>query len=294
MNDTKIIDFQKKFMEDFISWSNRHPEIAQDEDKLEIAAQRAKSKWYATEKSWLNGISPNEYFFNINDAGMYITLFISYIEEGRYIPEPLLDCIIDSADDTYSLLINIMNIDSTDDLSQDVFTEVRAKIVALIEEMRMPHPYSRYITIILQAQEQSELTESIATAFIDADDVEFIRSMLLSAYELTSGYSRLFFLDILSSFPDDDSKVADILLKELACDNIELSTVAKYEAAIMDERAVPLLREYLEDASIDYYTYSQLRYALEAITGDLIEEKDFSGDINYDKIAGLKEEDIFG
>ncbi len=296
MNQEKmeIIDFHGKFTRDFIAWSNKHPEISGDEDKLEIAAERAREKWYNSNKSWLNGATPNEYFHFIKDAAAYVTLFIRYIEEGLHLPEPLMDCIVEGGEDIYNILLGIIELDDNDSITPEAFDEVRAEIIAIIEEMRMPHPYSRYLTLLLRQSDQSELSEALAAAFTDAEDTEYVRELLLSVYDITSGYTRLLLLDILCSMPDDDGKTADILLKELACDNLELAVVAGYEAAIMDERALPLLRQYIEDTSIDYYTYSELRYAIEAITGELIDEKDFTGDDDYDKIAGLREEDIFG
>lgn len=297
MNNTDIIDFQSRFIKDFISWSKKHPEIAKDDEKLKEAAFLAQAKWYDGKKSWLNGLSPNEYFFNINDAKVYVSLLIKYIEDDISIPDPLMECLVASKDEVYNLLLNILNIENSDDITPDALSDVRAQIISIIEEMCKEHPYSRYIELLLEIIEPCKLSEAISSALESAKDIEHIKGLLYSAYIKSSGYSKMLVLDLLCSLPDDDLKTADIVLSELELGSkseVELGVLAGYEATLMDERSLPLLKAYIEDPSIDYFTYTQLRYALEAITGELIDEKDFSGDADYDKIASLKEDDIFG
>ncbi len=296
MKNNDIIDFQEKFTKDFIAWSNKHPELAEDEQALLDAAVKAQIKWYAAKKNWLNGISPNEYFYNINDAKTYVSLLIKYIENDIYIPDPLIECLTEGDDETYNLFINILDTDSSADIEDDNLNELKARIIELITEMRRDHPYSRYISILLSINEPGRLLEAVSCALEEAPNQKYIKELLLNAYPVSEGFSRMAVLDILTALPDDDMKTADLVLAELTRLNgdIELGVLSCYEATLKDERALSLLKEYISADGIDYFTYSQLRYAIEAITGEELPEKDFSGDSDYDKIANLKEDEIFG
>lgn len=295
MNNMDIIDFQSRFTKDFISWSNKHPEIAKDEEKLKQAALLAQAKWYAGSKKWLDGLSPNEYFYHIGEAKIYVSMFVKYIEEDIYIPDPLIECLIDGGDEVYNILINIINIENSKDITPDALSDVRAEIISIIEEMQRDHPYSRYISLMLEIEEPCKLSEAISYALESAEEIDYVKELLYSAYPISSNYAKMLVLDLLCSMPDEDERTADLVLAELnANSDVELGILAGYEAILMDERSLPLLKAYIEDPDIDYFTYTQLRYAIEAITGDLMDEKDFSGDADYEKIANLKEEDIFG
>lgn len=288
------IDFNARFMRDFIAWVNKHPELEEDDDKLEAAAARARAKWFAAKKSWLNGISPNEYFFEIDDAAKLISLLISYIEHDMDIPEPLIDCIIDKGDDAYSLMIDIINLDDTGDISPDALEDVRTYFIDLIEEMQRDHPYSRYVTLLLKITEPGDLSETIMRIFHSAPNTRYIRDLLFGAYPLADEYPAMIILDILTDLPDEDGRTSDLLLAAYTGGQIDLDYFATLEQSVGDERALPLLREHLDDADIDYFTYSEIRYAIEAITGELILEREFPGDKDYEKIANLKEDEIFG
>lgn len=295
MSEAKdIIDFNARFTRDFIAWSNKHPEVAKDEDKLELAAARARAKWFSSAKSWLGGVSPNEYFYEIDDAGKYVSLLIRYIEEDMVVPDPLLECVIDGGDDVYNLLVGVINIDDGGDIPADSLNTVRAYFIDIIEEMQRDHPYSRYITLLLGLTEACELSEALCRAFEGAPHTDYIKDLLYGAYPLAEGFSAALILDILTGLPDEDGRTADLVLAELSANKLELGLLAGYESTLMDERALPLLRQHLDDTDIDYFTYTQLRYAVEAITGELVEEKDFSGDADYEKIANLQEDEIFG
>ena len=56
---------------------------------------------------------------------------------------------------------------------------------------------------------------------------------------------------------------------------------ASYLAAYGDERALPVLLEKIEDRSIGFVEFQELKYAIEALGGEYNEERDFSADKDY-------------
>ena len=61
----------------------------------------------------------------------------------------------------------------------------------------------------------------------------------------------------------------------------DCSLQAGYLAAYGDERALPLLLRRIEDRSIGFVEFQELKYAIEALGGEYNEPRDFSGDKDY-------------
>ena len=58
-----------------------------------------------------------------------------------------------------------------------------------------------------------------------------------------------------------------------------------------DEGALDSLRRAIADDGIQYYEFRELRNAIEAISGQEVPERDFSGDELYDYLASGQGED---
>ena len=56
---------------------------------------------------------------------------------------------------------------------------------------------------------------------------------------------------------------------------------ASYLAAYGDERALPHLLRKIEDKSIGFVEFQELKYAIEALGGEYDEPRDFSDDKDY-------------
>ena len=56
---------------------------------------------------------------------------------------------------------------------------------------------------------------------------------------------------------------------------------ASYLAAYGDERALPYLMERIEDRTIGFVEFQELKYAIEALGGEYKEPRDFSEDKDY-------------
>ena len=56
---------------------------------------------------------------------------------------------------------------------------------------------------------------------------------------------------------------------------------ASYLAAYGDERALPHLLERIEDRTIGFVEFQELKYASEALGGEYDEPRDFSDDKDY-------------
>ena len=94
------------------------------------------------------------------------------------------------------------------------------------------------------------------------------------------GIATEYMLEILSRVKEREEAIFDLLLKEFrAFDNV--ATRAGYLAAYGDERALPYLLERIEDRTIGFVEFQELKYAIEALGGEYNEPRDFSDDKDY-------------
>lgn len=290
---SEIIDFSSRFTADYIAWCQKHPDISSDDEKMEDIFPKQYEKWYTSPKKWLNGKTPIEYFEEINDAQIYASMFVSYIEMEMDVPEPLIDCMINMKRDIFPILRNILFVDASDEISNDALSNVRAKIVSLIDEMQLEHPYGRYISLLIdKAQPDDDLTETLCLALEETDKPVEVRKALLDVYPMCDGTAKECVLDLLCGFDDNDGTVCSILIEEFKRDDISLGYTAELAGKLGDERLLPYLKNAFDDISNDYMTYTSLKYAIERITGDELENKDFTGDPDYDLLTHIADEEI--
>ena len=82
----------------------------------------------------------------------------------------------------------------------------------------------------------------------------------------------------------------EILLEEFSAPEADLAFLAECLGRLGDEGALDSLRAAIADDSIEYYEFRELRNAIEAIGGEEIPDRDFSGDALYDYLATAQEE----
>lgn len=111
-----------------------------------------------------------------------------------------------------------------------------------------------------------------------ADDA---KDRALTLYE--SGVERERMLEIISRCKTRDDRIFDILLREFRTGD-EVPMHASYLAAYGDERALPVLLEYIDRDDINYLEFQEVKYAIEALGGEYTRPRDFSEDKYYQEI----------
>ena len=76
------------------------------------------------------------------------------------------------------------------------------------------------------------------------------------------------------------------MLNEFLDSEDKVPVRAGYLASYGDERALPYLMRKIEDRSIGFVTFQELKYAIEALGGEYNEPRDFSSDKDYIAIEG--------
>ena len=90
-------------------------------------------------------------------------------------------------------------------------------------------------------------------------------------------------LEILSRCKQRDDRVFDILMNAFRTGD-EVPMHASYLAAYGDERALPVLLDYIDRDDINFLEFRELKYAIEALGGEYTKPRDFTNDPYYQEI----------
>ena len=137
-----------------------------------------------------------------------------------------------------------------------------------------------YLDILLKTEDE-ELKDT-ATEYLKGN-ADAVKERVLTLYR--EGVEREYMLEILSRCKQKDDEVFEILLNEFRTAPDDIPMHASYLASYGDERALPLLLDYIDRDETNYLEYQELKYAIEALGGEYNKVRDFSADPYFQEIA---------
>ena len=247
------------------------------DEKLTQYMEENKNKY--TEKQWENvipklyrkfgdthiaklGCTPKEYYAKMTDAELTETLSAHLTSD---VPVPEFLCAeIENRGEIERLLPLL---ESEDEV-------VATYAVNLIGDDEAA--YEAYFRILSENRFGEELRNDIIEVFkFHADKVKEGVFAMIQAQGLQE-----YMLEILSRVKECDDRIYDLLVSAFRTGE-DLSMRASYLAAYGDERALPMLLDRIEDRSLGFVDFQELKYAIEALGGEYEEARDFSGDKDY-------------
>ena len=138
--------------------------------------------------------------------------------------------------------------------------------------------FEKYFTILTQSRLDEDIRSDVTDIFrLHADEV---KDLVYATYQ--QGIATGYMLEILSRVKARDEAVYEVLIKAfLAAEDAQSALCAGYLAAYGDERALPHLLRRIEDRSIGFVEFQELKYAIEALGGEYNEPRDFTNDKDY-------------
>ncbi len=136
--------------------------------------------------------------------------------------------------------------------------------------------YDIYFQLLESADADEDMQSDIVEVFkFHADTV---KERAFSAYK--NGVAKEYMLEILSRVQAKEERIFDALLSAFnSGENVPMH--ASYLAAYGDERALPILLERIEDTSIGFVEFQELKYAIEALGGEYKKQRDFTADKDF-------------
>ena len=139
-----------------------------------------------------------------------------------------------------------------------------------------PLAFEEYFSILTDNRFDEDVRSDITDIFKFHADA--VKEKAFAA--LQKGVATEYMLEILSRIKQKDDAVFDVLLQAFLTSD-DVSMKSSYLAAYGDERALPHLYKRIEDRSIGFVEFQELKYAIEALGGEYDEARDFSEDKDY-------------
>ncbi len=256
----KLIDFDGLFDEKLTQYmeenKNKYTE-KQWEDVIPKLYKKFGDTYVAKVKC-----TPKEYYAKMTDEELSSTL-AAHLKEDVPVPEFLCSEI-----ENRGAAETLLPLLKGDDTQAAVYA-----VNLLGDDVRA---FDSYFAILSENRFDEDLRSDLADIFrIHADEIKD------RAYVLCQqGIAKEYMLEILSRVKEKEGRIFDILLQAFLSGE-ETPMRASYLAAYGDERALPHLLQRIEDKTIGFVEFQELKYAIEALGGEYDEARDFSDDKDY-------------
>lgn len=274
----KCIDFDHEFMHYAEKWMAENRKRFKNADEMEAQMPDVYLRWLNQSADWLDGRTPGGYFQAFDDAAQLIDWMKEYYAQQVDVPNQLMERIVELGEAGTEKLMA---------LAQDASAEDGLRVTALnlLNEIGSRAPMDMCMEMIENRAENDELAD-VAAELLTNLGREVVEP-ILARMERSSRDARETFLDVLCNFPGDE-RIYTYAESAFRNRPDRRALFASYLAKLGDERAIELLRPALNYVDLGYLDYIEIRNAIEALGGEVEEEREFSGDPDYESMRTME------
>jgi len=271
----KCINFDRAFERYMAEWMKENSEKYKDDmDVIEDMMPDVYLEFLKKPADFLDGIAPQDYFEQFDNADMLVNWLCDYIAQGVPVPDLLLERVTALGDPAEKSLLALV---ARDDLPE----ETQMTAISLLREMESKAPMQRYVDYIASLEEPSDKGDLCAEALMSMG--ESVVEPILAALSGAGQTGRDIFADVLSNYPSDE-RIYELMIERFVTRDERRALFASYLAKLGDERAIPMLKEAAQSPDINYLDYVEVVNAIEALGGERPPEREFSGDPYYESL----------
>lgn len=271
----KCINFDRAFERYMTEWMKENSEKYKDDmDVIEDMMPDVYLEFLKKPADFLDGIAPQDYFEQFDNADMLVSWLCDYIAQGVPVPDLLLERVTALGDPAEKSLMALI---ARDDLPE----ETQMTAISLLREMESKAPMQRYVDYIASLEEPSDKGDLCAEALMSMG--ESVVEPILAALSGARQTGRDIFADVLSNYPGDE-RIYELMIERFVTRDERRALFASYLAKLGDERAIPMLKEAAQSPDINYLDYVEVVNAIEALGGERPPEREFSGDPYYESL----------
>ncbi len=271
----KCINFDRAFERYMAKWMKENSEKYKDDmDVIEDMMPDVYLEFLKKPADFLDGIAPQDYFEQFDNADMLVSWLCDYIAQGVPVPDLLLERVTALGDPAEKSLLALV---ARDDLPE----ETQMTAISLLREMESKAPMQRYVDYIASLEEPSDKGDLCAEALMSMG--ESVIEPILAALSGAGQTGRDIFADVLSNYPGDE-RIYELMIERFVTRDERRALFASYLAKLGDERAIPMLKEAAQSPDINYLDYVEVVNAIEALGGERPPEREFSGDPYYESL----------
>ena len=271
----RCINFDRAFERYMAEWMKENSEKYKDDmDVIEDMMPDVYLEFLKKPADFLDGIAPQVYFEQFDNADMLVNWLCDYIAQGVPVPDLLLERVTALGDPAEKSLLALI---TRDDLPE----ETQMTAISLLREMESKAPMQRYIDFIASLEEPSDKGDLCAEALMSMG--ESVVEPILAALSGAGQTGCDIFADVLSNYPGDE-RIYELMIERFVTRDERRALFASYLAKLGDERAIPMLKEAAQSPDINYLDYVEVVNAIEALGGERPPEREFSGDPYYESL----------
>ena len=250
-----------------------------DEDAAGEMAEKLYAEWADAPCAALEGCSPRAWFARLDTPEALVETLTAYARADMEPPELLLDRFFD---------VGAICAAPLEALARNAgeSAALRAQALDLLNGLDEARAVRVATDAVLAAQESDafcELAAEILAGRVDAD----IADRLLDGYDAAPDFARTLILEALCNFPSD-ARVYERMLEMLKNRPEQRADAARLLGRYGDARAIEPLKALLDLTDIGYYEYMEVRNAVEALGGEVENEREFYGDPDYEYLRELE------
>lgn len=250
-----------------------------DEDAAGEMAEKLYAEWADKPCAALDGCSPRAWFARLDTPEALVETLTAYARADMEPPELLLDRFFD---------VGAICAAPLEALARNAgeSAALRAQALDLLNGLDEARAVRTATDAVLAAQESDafcELAAEILASRVDAD----VADRLLDGYDAAPDFARTLILEALCNFPGD-ARVYERMLEMLKNRPEQRADAARLLGRYGDARAIGPLKALLDLTDIGYYEYMEVRNAVEALGGEVENEREFYGDPDYEYLRELE------
>lgn len=271
----KCIDFDRHFSQYTAKWVQENSGKYKNYDQMEEHFPDVYFTWLNTSMDWLGGKTPALYFTDYDDAKLLVGWMRDYFKQSVPVPDMLLDRIA-QLEEAQEELVKVLN------RPQDGL-EAKLCVIGLLKQMQSASANALYVEWIAASGSDDELADLAVESLMG--QAEAVAEALLAAFDGATPEGQARMLDVLSCIQGDDRVFRLVLDRFLQGDNRAL--YAAYLCKLNDARALEPLKQAIDSPDVGYLDFIEIRNAIESLGGEVITERDFSGDQDYEALRQM-------
>ncbi len=273
----KCIDFDAHFGKYAEKWIAENRAKYKNMDEMEEEMPELYLRWLNAPADWLDGTTPGEFFARYEDPRELVDMIREYHAQSVAVPDQLLERIVELGEASVGPLMTLAEEKSDRALTLTALN--------LLIELGSERPLALCLDIIDESEAQNELTD-VASELLTNLGVKAVEP-ILSRMPQAKKAAQEAFLDVLCNFPGDD-RIYNYAIDAFRRNYDRRALYASYLGKLGDERAIDVLREALDMSDLNYLDYIEIVNAIEALGGEVTEQREFNGDPYYESLKKMK------
>ena len=274
----KCIDFDHEFMHYAEKWMAENRGKFKNADEMEAQMPDVYLRWLNQSAEWLDGRTPGGDFQAYDDVNELIDWMEEYHRQQVDVPNQLMERIVEMGEGGVERLMALARDPEAD-------SGLRVTALNLLNEIGGRAPMEMCMDLIENRAETDELADVAAELLTNLGRV--VVEPVLQRMERSSRDAKETFLDVLCNFPGDE-RIYNYAESAFRNQPERRALFASYLAKLGDERAIEILRPALQYVDLGYLDYIEIRNAIEALGGEVEEEREFFGDPDYESMRSME------